>query len=506
MPIEEVPPSLQESILAALTFDDRYGAVIAGQVTASFFDEGYREIAEKVLDYRRKFRKAPGKTHLDDLFGRLLERGRAPRLRRMVFDLAELAHDINGEFLVARTEDFVRQQKYKSALVQANSRFEQGGEGLANDIEGIFTSAIRSRSTTMDAGTFLSDRKRAFKFFERSDNGISLGIKALDDLGVVLVPKEQLLYIAPKGTGKTWCCVQVGAAGLLQNKRVLHVSLEMQEYDIAARYFQRIFAAATRPKEFIKSYLDLDERSVLTGWRSRRIVPNWTFADRGAQRKLRDKIRPWEPRFRNLVIKHFPSGTLTLAQLEGYLDYLEIEEGFTPNILIVDYPDLMAMDARNLRIEMGRTFVGLRGIADRRNAALFTPTQGGRETIGAKFTKSSNVTEDITKVFTADQVLTYMQTEAEYSLGLARLSVEHARNVGVNVKMVITQSYTTGQYALQSALIQQSYWDQLREVTGEGRDDDDDTRGSRRREDRRRVTNSNPEDRERSRDEIRRRR
>lgn len=471
MPVDDVPPSLQESILAALIFDERYGAVIAGQVTPQFFDDGFREIAERVLTYRRKYRKAPGRAHLDDLFGKLLQPGRAPRIRRMVFDLADLATGINGEYLVARTQEFIRQQRYKSALIEANSRFEQGGEGLADDIEGVFTRAIRARSTTLEAGTFLNDTKRAFKFFDRPSNGISFGVKTLDELGVFLVPKEQTLYIAPKNSGKTWKCVNVGISAILQNKRAVHISLEMEEPEITARYYQRAFAAARWPDKFNKSYLEFDRLGRMTGWRTRSITPNWNFASSGAQKELRRKMRPWGVRFGNLVVKHFPSGSLTIQGLEGYLDYLEVEESFTPHVLIVDYPDLMQLDSKNLRIDTGRTFVALRGIASRRNLALFTPTQGGRATIGAKYTASKDVTEDISKVFTADQVLTYQQTKAEYEIGLARLSVEHARVTRVGAMIVLTQSYATGQYALQSAVMQQSYWEKMRDVSGD-RDDD----------------------------------
>ncbi len=226
-----------------------------------------------------------------------------------------------------------------------------------------------------------------------------------------------------------------------------------------------------RPDKFIKSYLDFDRLQRMTGWRSRTVTPNWTFADPGAQKLLRKKLRPHGARFGNLVVKHFSSGSLTVPLLEGYLDYLEVEEKFTPHVLIVDYPDLMKLDPKNLRIDTGRTFVELRGVLSRRNLAGFTPTQGGRDTIGAKFTSSKNVTEDISKVFTADQTMTYQQTPAEYELGLGRLSIEHARLLKGGAMIVITQSYSTGQYALQSAIMNQNYWEKLREVTGD-RDDD----------------------------------
>jgi hypothetical protein len=474
MPIEEIPPSLQEGILAALIFDERYGTIISGQITPALFDEGYREIAERVLAYRRKYRKAPGRTHLDDLFGKLLQPGRAPRIRRLVFDLAELADTINGDYLVARTQDFVRQQKQKSALIEANSRFEQGGEGLADDIDAIFSKATRFRAQTMERGTFLNDTSRSLKFFDRNSNGISLGIEVLDRLGVLLAPKEQTLLIAPKGSGKSWCCVNVGVQGLLNNKRVVHLSLEMPEPQVTGRYYQRVFAAAMRPDKYNKSYLEFDERlQRLTGFRTRLLTPKWSFSEPGALRELKRRISgPWGQRFSNLVVKSFPSGQLTVQGVEAYLDYLELEEKFIPHILIVDYPDLMSMDAKNLRISMGRVFVDLRGVAFARNLALFTPTQSGRDTIGGKYTKSSNVTEDISKVFTADQTLTYQQTPAEKARGLARIMIEHARGVPDGTMIIITQSLATGQYALQSAIMQSAYWERLNALSGDNRDDD----------------------------------
>jgi hypothetical protein len=476
MPVDDLPPSLQESILAALLFDERSGAAIAAQVRPAIFDEGYREIAEKALDYRRRYRKAPGRAHLDDLFGKLLQPGRAPRLRRIVFDLAELAADgqFNAEYIQTQTEEMVRQQHFKAALVEANSRFEQGGEGLANDIEAVFSAAVRHRTQTLEAGTFLNDTKRSLKFFDRQDSGLTLGIKPLDDMGIAIAPKEQLLYIGPKGSGKTWFCTHVGVQAILQGERVLHVSLEMDEPYITARYYQRLFAAAHRPDKFNRTVLSFDKLGRVSGFKTRMIAPRWDFSNPGAKRELLRRLKPWGARLGNLVVKYFPSGSLTMSALEGYIDYLELEQKFVPTVLIVDYPDLMQIDAKNLRISMGRVFVDLRGIAGKRNLKLITPTQSGRDTIGGKNTRSKDVTEDISKVFTADQTLTFQRTAEEKLLGTGRLSLEHARMTGDGAEILITQSYSTGQYVLQSAFMQKAYWDKLQEVSGERSSDDDD--------------------------------
>jgi hypothetical protein len=207
------------------------------------------------------------------------------------------------------------------------------------------------------------------------------------------------------------------------------------------------------------------------------IAPRWDFSQPSARRELKKRlIGKWGIKLGNLVVKYFPSGSLTIAALEGYLDYLEIEENFRPTVLIVDYPDLMDQDAKNIRITIGRTFVDLRGIAGKRNMKLITPTQSGRATIGGKRTRSSNATEDISKVFTADYTMTYSQTDEEKELNIARLLLEHARLVGDGSEVLITQSYATGQFALQSAYMAKEFWQKIQELPGDGprrREDDD---------------------------------
>ncbi len=458
--------SLQESILAALIFDEKAGAAIAAQITPAHFDETYREIAERVLEYRRKYGRGPGVAHLDDLFDkRLQENNRPSRTRRLLTDLVSLASELNGDYVVARTQTFVREQQLKGALVEANARWEQGGEALAPEIEGILHTALKFRSQTLDAGTFFSASDHSLRFLDRKPtDGISFGIDELDDINLALHPKEMTLYIGPKGTGKTWAAVHIGKQAVhVAHKRVVHITCEVSEEIILQRYCQAFFNAATNPSEFARTTLDFDDNHKLISFRTHAAVPKWDFTSSDARKELRKLITPYGTRFsRRLVIKNFPAGTLTIPHLEAYLDFLEQEHKFQPNLLIVDYPDLMKQDTKDLRISLGRTFVSLRGILADRNMAGFFPTQGNRTSLKAERVRSSMVSEDISKINTADIVLTYSCTEAEEERGLGRLYVEHSRNSRDNVTVVLSQSYATGQYVIGSALMTPAYWETLK--------------------------------------------
>ena len=471
---EPLTESLQEAVLAVLAFDQKFGALVAAQVSPEHFDGAYHDIAAAVISYRKRYSKPPGRTHLEDLFSRAKldpSDRKTHAFRRTLLNLAALAENINAEYIASRTQDHIRSQKLKTALLQANERYLQGGDDAVQEVEGILQGALRFRETTLDAGTFLHQIERSSLFAPKEDERVfvPLGIPELDKVGIGPTAKRLMLYIGPKSSGKSWASVHVGKQALIQKYKVVHIVLEMEEHpELLDRYLQSFFGLATRPDAYIKTNFELDDLGRFVSFKSRKVKPKLDFTDPAVKKWLRNKVGAGGTRFERLVLKAFPSGSLTMAGLRGYLDYLELTQKFIPNVLVVDYPDLMRHDHRDLRLSLSRTFVELRGLAAERNLAVFTPTQSGRDSLGARKVRGRNVTEDVSKLFTADTVLAFSQTEAEERHGLGRLFVEYARNAPKGMEYLLSQSYATGQYVLQSVpLYGSEYWEQLKEVSGE---------------------------------------
>ena len=63
-----------------------------------------------------------------------------------------------------------------------------------------------------------------------------------------------------------------------------------------------------------------------------------------------------------LLIKEFPSGTLTIPHLCAFFDELALQHSFKLSLVILDYPKLMKLDSQNIRIDLGQTLVMLRGL------------------------------------------------------------------------------------------------------------------------------------------------
>jgi len=326
----------------------------------------------------------------------------------------------------------------------------------------------------MDTGTCLNSPRALGFLGTRQDDYVSLGIDQLDQLRVGLEAKKLLLYIAPKGTGKSWFCIHCGRQALLQKQTVLHVTLEMSEREVIMRYYQNLFGVATHKDKFARALPTVDDLGRVTGFKVVYKSPTLAMTQPGIRKLLASKIKAFGTRFDKLIVKEFPTSFLTVEHLEGYLDYLENVEGFIPNVMIVDYPKLMDAPVRDLRLGIGRNMEGLRGIGVKRNMAVVAPHQGNRGTIGAKRVKSKDSGEDISVVQTADVVMTYSRTPAEERIGTGRLTLEHSRNSRAAAALLLFQSYDIGQYVIESHYMNNKYWEKLKSQGGDMGDDEDD--------------------------------
>jgi hypothetical protein len=125
----EMPIPLQETVLTALCFNDKYGGEIAAKVEAENFDGAYRQVADRVLVYRRKYQRAPGRSHIDDLFAAMLSKAtdsKAERLRRTLAGLVQLSKEYNAQYAAEQVGLFLRRQTLSDAILKASNLIGQG--------------------------------------------------------------------------------------------------------------------------------------------------------------------------------------------------------------------------------------------------------------------------------------------------------------------------------------------------------------------------------------------
>lgn len=452
---------LQESILALLSTNDREGRVASGLLDASQFNDTYQDFARRVIEYHRKHGKAPGRAHLDDLVDDILNNPQHRQHKatvRIIEGVLDQSESINPQYLLTRVNDFAKRSRLKEAITAASQRYVQD-EDSTSDVEKILVDAVRARSQDMDSGVRLTDKKRALTFLDHTAPDYSVGIPQLDHSNVGLHYGQILMLVAPKGAGKSWWVTDIGKRCVVQKAKVVHYTLENPWSQTLGRYYQSFFAVPPKGDDVSLTHLQLDKLGRLKGHKREVYTPHISLDSPKIRKYLGRKIDDWGARLDNLVVKQFQSGTLTMDQLEAHLEYLEVAEEFIPNVMLLDYPDLMSLKGSDKRIALGDTFVQLRGLLERRKMCGGFPTQGNRTSWDAETVKASMISEDASKVMTSDMVLIYSQTPSEKALNLARLAVPYNRNGRQGFSVVISQSYNTGQYVVDSAHMGNNYWD-----------------------------------------------
>lgn len=144
---------------------------------------------------------------------------------------------------------------------------------------------------------------------------------------------------------------------------------------------------------------------------------------RSAKRELRRFTRRYKRGFR---LATYAADTLTVPEIERCLDHWERYEGFVPDVLVIDYADLLdaGSGSKEFRHRQNDVWMGLRGLSQRRHALLITATQADSDSYTRGRLGRSNFSEDKRKLahVTAMFGLNQDPQDREKKLGILRIN------------------------------------------------------------------------------------
>ena len=464
--------SLQENVLTLLCFSSKAVPILANSVEVNLFESSiYREIASQALGYYHEFKKPIG-DHLPDVLEHIIEgkdKKKGDLYAEVVSNLHGFKDDINSEYVLKSLEKFARTQNLKKGIKRASELLLQ-----KDDVDAAELALEEYRKVDLslfDAGTFLKDPSRSLRFLTTVDNSFPMGIEQLDSLGIGPAPKELLTLLALPGRGKSWFMTHIAKYAMLQRKKVLFVTLEMSEDKCSGRFMQSLFGISKRKAVKDSVRFEKDDLGRLMDISFEDAQDGITLADGDILQSMTAKLS--KIRNPNLIIKEFPTGQLTINHLKAYLEGLASHHNFMPDLILLDYADLMAIDTKNLRIDTGRVYKELRGVAVEYNLAMVTASQVNKLGESVKWITGKHIAEDYSKVAISDNIITFNQTPLEYQLNLARLLVEKSRNDRKGDKLLISQNYELGQFCLDSVRLTEHYWNMIDEFDLEDTQDED---------------------------------
>lgn len=453
----------QTALLALVCHTKKHGSEVMAKLRPNEFDGPHRDLAQAVYEYRTRYRGQPPKAaQLAMLVERLpVKEERLKAIKQLLAELSGTLKRLNKDYTVTLASEYAEKQGYKVGILKAAELVSKPIVDLVEVRKSVYEMS-RYAPADVPQALNLSDAKQALQFLDKRDDGYRLGIKPLDKLDIFLQIGTMILYVGGKNSGKSWACVHAGRSALMQGANVLHVTLEMSQHQVAKRYLQSFLGVAKTYERYQYPMLSVDKKTgKAVGWSIKERTPELAIEDDDIRLKLSTAIDKWNHVFQGLRVLEYPTGAMSIGDLENYLDFLQSYDGFQPDVLIVDYPDLMKIEGREHRLALGELFKGIRGLAVKRKMASFVPTQANRIGMSASKVRGIHIGEDISKAFTADVCLTYSQTQTERTHGLARLTTEYVRDSRAGDEICIAQSYHIGQYAIKAALIDTAYREKM---------------------------------------------
>lgn len=150
---------------------------------------------------------------------------------------------------------------------------------------------------------------------------------------------------------------------------------------------------------------------------------------------------------KHLRVKSYPSDTITVSDIDRLLEKWALEDGYTPDIIVVDYADIMAPEKKFIgtRHAENEKWKALGKLRHKYNALVVTATQ----TDGAAYTVETitegNFSEDKRKYGHVTGIISLNQTPDEASKGIMRLGRFMCRNVKpTKAQVVLLQSIERG--------------------------------------------------------------
>ena len=426
---------LQDCLLILSIFDKDVTFYLNSYVTPNnFISDVSKFVCETILEYFNKYGESPGE-HFGDILHEKLKK--IPEEKAKV--IIEYVHKIyeifpNKEYVLSHLSKFVRYNNILKGIIDGAKLVEKGEYDKA---EGLITSAFRTGIRTQEEGIdyLIETDKRA----EEADVICKTHIEALDKLLYGFSRKELIVWMASTNTGKSWSLIHCAKVAMLQRLKVLHYTLEMSPEWVATRVDMGLTGMGT--KDVVITLPHIGEQ-----YRVKNIFEH--------RKEVEKKLQYIKSIGGRLIIKGMPHGGLTLSKLRADLDILEVTRDFVPDMIIVDYADLMQPETtyNQFRHNLAAIYTGLRQIAVERNCIVITASQSNRASIGAKVVSLQHFAEDIQKANISDVVLSLCQTKEEKDISKMRIFCCKNRNWIVGFQVENWYSYTIGQFSLFSRL------------------------------------------------------
>lgn len=364
-------------------------------IDLSFFESAHhKKLLQILLNYINKYNSVPPRDTLEQYI-KLYTKENV--LKNHLLELVEIVvnYDLKDkDFVMEVTLDFFKKQTLKKSLLKAADEFESGNYG---GIANLINEAMKKCEPKSKGHDYFKDIevrmvqkiRKPVPCMHGLDSGIGGGLSG-GELGIIL---------SPTGGGKSMMLVKFGSTALQYGKKVVYYSLELSETVIGNRF------------DACLNNIKMNEV--------------YQF-----KQMIIDNSKKLEENGGLLKIKDYPTGTATVNTIKNHLSSLNRESGFVPDLILIDYADIMKplVNYVEKRHSLTSIYEGVRALSMELNVPIWTASQTSRMSINKNEFDLSSISESLGKAQTADIIVGVARTDADKLAKKAKLMVMKNRN------------------------------------------------------------------------------
>lgn len=459
---------LEDLILTGMIISKEFMEEISHVVSPEFFQSPHiQQVMGWVIEYWQENKDVPKET-IQEIYqaecrnAKVEDQDLIHRLLSNMFEKYE-GREFNHTYMKTKTLEYIRERSVHVTIEEASWLLKRKGADAAESRIAQHE-IVKEKTSKVRESSFFRNFKRKFDaWFYQDRTPLITFPGALGRYMQPLLRGKLIAYLAPPKSGKSWHLINTAYMGLTQKKNVLFFSLEMSEEEVNERFTSMMLGRErtlnSKPVEYwvpvydcilnqngecnksccpnrgvsilkngqIPKYEDTPEHIPCTkcrGLKDSNYIPT-TWVLKEIRKPLQHgetfkQISGLEKHFNldKLKIITYGIGTASISDIEDNLDELELREGWLPDVICLDYADLLRHDTtyREKRHQIGSIWENLSRVAKTRKILIFTASQGNRGSMAKSKLSASDISEDFSKVMTADALIAINSDNGESDL------------------------------------------------------------------------------------------
>ena len=359
----------QVKVLGALLTQRDFLLNISDSLDSEYFENpSHKWVVDYIIKYFEQYHTYPTAETLSIEIKKIDNEILRISLVESIREAYKLADASDLEWVEKEFSSFCQNQQMKKAIMTSVDLLSLGDydgikqlinralkAGEDKNIGHIYEADIESR--------YRDDDRRAIPFPWKVFNELTQGGYGKGDL---------VLLFGNPGGGKSWGVIAMGAYAAALGYNVVHYTLELSEGYVGKRY------------DAVFSGIDVDKLD-----------------------KHRDEVQTAISNVKGkIVIKEYAPKRASLDTIESHLQQLEHQNEFKPDMIIIDYLDLLRTKGRKERKdEIDDVYTDVKGLAKELGIPVVSPSQANRTGADKGILQAENAAGSYDKIMIGDIII-----------------------------------------------------------------------------------------------------